>query len=147
MRLVFLMVAAMAAISAHASGITLVTSPSWGIVVAPSSGTTNYALSTSTGLVSVLSGSGLSLGGSVPGEYLLSGLSGEPISWSVSIASFGSGSGVSAVQAYGNGTSSSGSMVLNLLGTGVLNVGGVLGVSSGANGLNSAVVTVSVNFQ
>ncbi len=132
--------------SAPASGVLLLTSPTWGTVTAPASGTTSYSLSTSTGLVSVTSGSGLSLGGGIVGIYLASGLPFESVSYSVSIGAF-SGHGVTATSAFINGNSSSGSGNLSALGTMQLKVGGVLSLTTeAALGIQNATVSVTVDF-
>lgn len=131
---------------AQGASVVLVTSPSWGMVTRPSSGTTSYSLSSSTGLVTVAGGSGLSLGGSNAGIYLASGNAFQQVSYNVGIGAF-SGSGINATSAFINGTSSSGSGTLSILGTLNLRVGGVIAVSSGAStGIHSATVTLTVNF-
>ncbi|HWD38371.1 MAG TPA: hypothetical protein VG944_05950 [Fimbriimonas sp.] len=126
--------------------ITMLANTNWGTVTLPTSGTTNYTLSTSNGQVTITSGSGFSFGDSNAGSYLITGGALEPVSYSVSIGSF-SGTGVSVVDAYVDGTSSSASGTLSALGTLTVSTGGVLSVGSDASTvLQTATVTLTVNY-
>lgn len=126
--------------------VTLVTNTSWGTVTLPGSGTTTYNLDPSTSAVTVTSGNGHAFGDGLAGSYLVTGGPLLPVSYSVSIGSF-SGTGVTAVDAYINGTSSSGSGSLSVLGTMVLNIGGVVEVASTASlGIQTATITVTTEY-
>jgi hypothetical protein len=128
------------------TSLTLVTNPTWGTVTLPATGTTNYSMSTSTGIVTETSGTGFSFGDSLAGAYLVTGAASEPVTYSVSIGAF-SGTGVTVVAPYINGTSSTGTGTLSALGTLTLSVGGVLGVASTATtGTQTATVTVTVDY-
>ncbi len=132
--------------SGLSQSITVVTSPSWGTVARPTSGTCGYLLSPTTVLVSVVSGSGFSFLDGGAGSCLLTGLAFRTISYSVSVGPF-SGTGISVTAAYIGGNSSSGSTSFGLLGTLTLGVGGILSVSSSASaGIQSATVTVTVSY-
>ncbi len=126
--------------------VTLVTNTSWGTVTLPPTGTVTYTLNPTTSAVTVSSGTGHSFGDGVAGSYLVSGGPLLPVSYSVSIGAF-SGSGVSVLNAYINGTSSSGSSTLSLLGSLTLNIGGVIEVASTASlGVQTATVTVTTDY-
>jgi hypothetical protein len=129
-----------------ALSLSLIASPSWGQVVRPTSGTATYKLDYSTGVVSVVSGLGYAFNNGHLGEYTLSGAPTAPVAFSVSIGSF-SGTGVTVVAAHINGTSSSGTDVLDGSGNLDLKVGGVLDIVSTASvEVQTATVTVTVDY-
>lgn len=126
--------------------ITKDSDTNWGTVTLPTSGSTEYTLSTTTGLVTVTSGTGFSFGDSYYGQYTLNGGALAPVSFSVSIGAF-SGSGVTVVSSYVNGTSDSGTGNLSALGAMTLKIGGVLSVASTADtGAQTATITVNADY-
>ncbi len=127
--------------------LSLVTSPSWGKVVCPPSGTARYALDYATGAVTVVSGDGYAFNDGQSGQYSVTGAPSAPVSFSVSIGAF-SGAGITVVHSYINGTSSSGTDTLAGDGTFTLKVGGVIDVASTADVANqTATVTVTIDYQ
>lgn len=130
-----------------AMSLTLVTSPDWGKVTRPPSGTARFELDSSTGAVSLISGSAYAFNNGAAGEYSVTGAAGAPVAYSVSIGAF-SGSGISVVTAYINGTSSSGSSTLDGSGNFTLKIGGLIDVASTATvAAQTATVTVTVDYQ
>jgi hypothetical protein len=127
--------------------LTLVASPSWGKVVCPAAGTARYALDYSTGAVTVVSGDGYAFNNGQIGQYSVTGAPLAPLAYSVSIGSF-SGSGITVVTAYINGTTSSGTSALDGSGNFTLKVGGVIDVDSTATvASQTATVTVTIDYQ
>jgi hypothetical protein len=127
--------------------LALVTSPSWGKVVCPPSGTARYSLDYATGTVAVVSGDGWVFNDGQSGVYNVTGAAAATVSYSVSIGSF-SGSGITVVSSTINGNSNSGTGTIANDGTYQLKVGGVIDVAANATvASQTATVTVTIDYQ
>lgn len=130
-----------------ALSLTLVTNPDWGRVTRPPTGTARYTLDYATSAVTNTSGDGYAFDDGAAGEYTLSGAPSGPVSFSVSIGAF-TGSGISVVASHINGTSNSGTDVLDGSGLLTLKIGGVLDIDAAATlTAQTATVTVTVDYQ
>lgn len=130
-----------------ALSVTLITSPSWGQVTRPPTGSADYKLDYSTGAVTLLSGDGYAFDDGQVGEYTLSGAPSAPVSFSVSIGSF-SGTGVTVVASHINGTTNAGTDNLDGSGDLDLKIGGVLSIAANASiETQTATVTLTVDYQ
>lgn len=128
--------------------LALVTSPDWGTVTRPPSGSANYTLNYSTGATSNISGDGYALSNGARGEFTLSGTANAAVTFSISIGAFSGATPVTVVAAHINAASNSGTGTLSGGGTLALLLGGTLAVSSTATlGAQTATVTITVDYQ
>jgi hypothetical protein len=136
--------------------VSLVTSPNWGKVAAPTSGNAVYSLDASTGVVSIVSGTEAYVflsSGATAGQYTVSGGKGAPITYTVTCGAFtpaGGGDAVTMTQVFANSaTTNSGTATLDgTTGTYTINVGGTITVPTTADvtGPQVATITVSVDY-
>ncbi len=131
-----------------ALSLALVTSPNWGTVTRPPTGSASYTLNYTTGATTNISGDGYALSNGAAGEFTLSGTANAAVTFSISIGAFSGVAPVTVVASHINGASASGTGVLSAGGTLALKLGGTLAVSSTATlGAQTATVTVTVDYQ
>jgi hypothetical protein len=128
--------------------LTLVTSPNWGRVTRPPSGTARYTLDYSSGATSLVSGDGYAFSDGAAGEFTLTGAASAPVTFSMSIGAFSGATPVTVFESHINGTSDNGTGTLSGGGSLTLLLGGTLDVSSTATlGVQTATVTVTADYQ
>lgn len=131
-----------------ALSLTLVSSPDWGGVTRPPTGTARYTLSYLTGATSLVSGDGYAVSDGGAGEFTLNGAPNSPVTFSVSIGTFNGATPVTVFESHINGTTDSGTDTLNAGGTLTLKIGGIIDVPSTSTlAAQTATVTVTVDYQ